>query len=161
MLQLSEKSQSIKKTKAADGVDPQPGLRQISSQRVMLLNHAAIFFAVAFAGERRFEAALFARWNIEGVSFHFANDVFLLHLTLEATERAFESLVVAKLDFCHSVITCLSLTAHDLRLELLKGLDNAMRRDVSNQENLQDKLLPTVSASGFRTPFKFFCSRVK
>jgi len=56
------------------------------------------------------------------VSFDFANDVFLLHLTLEATESAFESLVVAKLDFCHSVITCLSLTALDLRLEMLKGL---------------------------------------
>jgi hypothetical protein len=56
------------------------------------------------------------------VSLHFANNVFLLHFALEATESAFERLVIAKLDFCHSVITCLSLTAKDVRLEMLKGL---------------------------------------
>jgi hypothetical protein len=56
------------------------------------------------------------------VSLHFANNVFLLHFALEATESAFERLVIAKLDFCHSVITCLSLTAKDVRLEMLIGL---------------------------------------
>jgi hypothetical protein len=75
------------------------------------LNHSAVFLAIAFAREGRFEAALFARRDIKGVSLHFANNVFLLHFTLEATESAFERLVIAKLDFCHLVITCLSLTA--------------------------------------------------
>ncbi len=56
------------------------------------------------------------------MSLHFANNVFLLHFTLEATESAFERLVIAKLDFCHSVITCLSITAKDIRLEMLMGL---------------------------------------
>jgi len=103
------------------GVDPQLLIRLIY-RRLKLFNHAAIFLTITFACERRFEAALFARRNIEGVSFHFANDVFLLHFTLEATESAFERLVVAELDFCHSVITYLSFTAQDLRLEMLKGL---------------------------------------
>ena len=66
-----------------------------------LLDHAAVFFAIAFAREGRFEAALFAGWNIEGVTFDFTNNIFLLHLTLEATESALERLIVAQLDFCH------------------------------------------------------------
>lgn len=56
------------------------------------------------------------------MSFDFANNVFLLNFALEATESAFERLVIAKLDFCHSVITCLSITAKDIRLEMLMGL---------------------------------------
>jgi hypothetical protein len=94
----------------------------IVRRRLSSLNHAAVFLTVAFASEGRFEAALFARRDIEGVSLHFANNVFLLHFTLEATESAFERLVIAKLDFCHSVITCLSLTTKDVRLEMLMGL---------------------------------------
>lgn len=87
-----------------------------------LFNHSAIFLTVAFTRERRFKAALFAGRDIEGVSFHFANNIFLLHLTLKATESAFQRLIVAQLDFCHSVLTCLSFTAQDVRLEMLKRL---------------------------------------
>jgi len=60
-----------------------------------------VFLAVAFAGERRFQTALFAGRNIEGVPFDFTDNVFLLHFAFEAAERAFQRLGIAQFDFCH------------------------------------------------------------
>jgi hypothetical protein len=86
-------------------------LRRPADLPLSNLDRTAVFLAIAFACERRFQAALLAGRNIEGVSFDFADDVFLLHLALEATKRAFERFVVAKFDFCHLLITCLSMSA--------------------------------------------------
>jgi hypothetical protein len=66
-----------------------------------LFKYATIFFAIAFTGQRRFQAALFSGWNIEGVPFDFADDVFLLHFAFESAERALQRLVIAEFDFCH------------------------------------------------------------
>ena len=74
-----------------------------------LFNWAAVFFAVALTGQRRFQAALFSGRNIEGVPFDFANNVFLLHLAFKPAERALQRLVIAEFDFCHLFFTCLSM----------------------------------------------------
>jgi hypothetical protein len=96
------------------------------------------------------------------VSLHFANNVFLLHFTLEATESAFERLVIAKLDFCHSVITCLSLTAKDLRLEMLIGLSiDAMKELSAIKENSKDKLSPVVAVKWEVNSFQVFLFKCK
>jgi len=42
---------------------------------------------------------LFARLQVKGVTFHFLNDVFLLHLTLEATQSVFERFAFLQSDF--------------------------------------------------------------
>jgi hypothetical protein len=126
------------------------------------LNHSAVFLAVAFACEGRFEAALFARRNIEGVSLHFADNVFLLHFALESTESAFERLVIAKLDFCHLVITCLSLTAKDIRLEMLIELRvDAMKGLSAIKENPKDKLSPVVAVKWQADSFQVFLFKCK
>ena len=112
------------KTTAADGVIPRPLLRpapltvgQAATCRYIadglrcsiLFNRAAVFFAVALTGQRRFQAALFSGRNIEGMPFYFANNVFLLHLAFKPAERALQRLVIAEFDFCHLFFTCLSI----------------------------------------------------
>jgi hypothetical protein len=103
--QLSEAQRRMKRKPAADGV--------VGSRSLFLFrdNVAAVFLTVAFAGERRFQPALLAGRNIEGVTFDFTDDVFLLHLAFEPAERALQRLVVAQFDFCHSIFTCLSMIA--------------------------------------------------
>lgn len=71
------------------------------AQPISLSGYAAIFFAIAFAGQRRFQTGFLSGWNVEGVPFDFADDVFLLHLALEPAERALKRLIVAEFDFCH------------------------------------------------------------
>src|SRR5262249_31080587 len=66
-----------------------------------LVRNTTEFLAIAFAGQRRFQAAFFTGWNIEGVSFDFADNIFLLHFTLEPAESAFQRLVITEFDFCH------------------------------------------------------------
>src|SRR5215475_6976720 len=80
-------------------------------RRSDLFGYATVFFAIALACQRRFQAALFSRWNIEGVSFDFADDIFLLHFAFKPAERAFQRLVIAEFDFCHLFFTCLSMNA--------------------------------------------------
>jgi len=41
-------------------------------------------FASALTSQRSFHALLFAGLQVKGVTFHFLDDVFLLHLALEA-----------------------------------------------------------------------------
>jgi len=74
-----------------------------------LFNRAAVFFAIALTGQRRFQAALFSGRNIEGMPFDFANNVFLLHLAFKPAERALQRLVIAEFDFSHLFFTCLSM----------------------------------------------------
>ena len=74
-------------------------------------NRAAEFLAIAFAGQRRFQAGFFAGRDIEGMAFDFTNDVFRLYLAFEAAERAFQRLVIAEFHFCQFNFTCLSLMA--------------------------------------------------
>lgn len=61
----------------------------------------AEFLAVTLAGERRFQTAFLSWWNVEGVTFDFTDDIFLLHFAFKPAERAFQRLVVAEFDFCH------------------------------------------------------------
>ena len=66
----------------------------------VLFHHPAIFLPVAFTGQRRFQAALLPRRNIEGVSFDFTNDVFLLNFALETAQGAFQGFVISQADLC-------------------------------------------------------------
>ena len=116
---------SREKTTAADGVIPQPLLRLAlphgrASGHLLsmpcrharcsgLFNRAAVFFAIALTGQRRFQTALFSGRNIEGVPFDLANDIFLLHLAFKPAERALQRLVIAEFYFCHLFFTCLSM----------------------------------------------------
>jgi hypothetical protein len=74
-----------------------------------LFGQATVFFAIALAGQRRFQSALFSWRNIEGVPFDFTDNVFLLYLAFEPAERAFQRLVIAEFDFCQLLFTCLSI----------------------------------------------------
>ena len=78
-------------------------------RRSELFRYATVFFAIALAGQSRFQTALFSGWNIEGVTFDFADNVFLLHFALKPAERALQRLVIAEFDFCHLLFTCLSM----------------------------------------------------
>jgi len=91
---------------------PQLRVSSLPNQCLFSDDRAAEFLAVTFAGQRRFQAALFAGRNIKGMALDFTNDVFLLYLTLEAAEGAFQRLVIAEFDFCQLVFTCLSFNGN-------------------------------------------------
>lgn len=71
------------------------------AERASISGYAAVFFAIAFAGQRRFQTGFLSGRNIEGMPFDFADDVFLLHFTLESAERALQRFVIAEFNFCH------------------------------------------------------------
>ena len=54
-----------------------------------LLDILSALFAVALAGEGFLGSALLAGLQVEGVTLNLLDDVFLLHLALEAPESAF------------------------------------------------------------------------
>jgi hypothetical protein len=124
-LLLSGYRYAHEKTTAAGGVTPQPLIRlaflhdrasvhlpltrRPPAAVAGLFDRAAVFFAIALTGQRRFQSALFSGWNIEGVPLDFANNVFLLHLAFKPAESALQRLVIAEFDFCHLFFTCLSM----------------------------------------------------
>ena len=57
------------------------------------------FFPTAFARERFFDALFFAGLQVKGVTLDLLDDVFLLHLALEATQRVFEGFALLESDF--------------------------------------------------------------
>ena len=58
------------------------------------------FLSAAFARQCFFHALLLARLQVEGVPLDLLDDVFLLHLALEATQCIFEGLALLKSYFC-------------------------------------------------------------
>ena len=62
------------------------------SHAPVLLRLAALLLAVALAGERLLGAALVARLQVEGVLLDVLDDVFLLHFSLETSQRALDRL---------------------------------------------------------------------
>jgi hypothetical protein len=59
----------------------------------------ACFLTGALACQRFLHAFLFARLQIKGVTFHFLDDVLLLHLPLEATQGIFQRFAFLQSDF--------------------------------------------------------------
>jgi len=57
------------------------------------------FLAIPFSCQRLFDPALFARLEVEGMTFHFLDDVFLLHLAFEAAQRIFKRLAFLYANF--------------------------------------------------------------
>jgi hypothetical protein len=60
----------------------------------------ACFFPAALAGQRFFHPLLLTRFQVKGVTLDLLDDVFLLHLALEATQCVLEGLALLKSDFC-------------------------------------------------------------
>lgn len=58
------------------------------------------FLSAALTGQRFFNALFFARLQVKGVTLDLLDDVFLLHLALEATQCIFEGLALLKSYFC-------------------------------------------------------------
>src|SRR2546421_11226540 len=78
---------------------------------------ATVFLAVALASQRRFDTALLAGRHIEGMSFDFFDDVFLLHLALKATQSALERFAIAQSHFGHAMVTSLNAQTAKLRMQ--------------------------------------------
>lgn len=60
----------------------------------------ALLFSAAFPGQRLFYALPFARLQVKGVTLHFFDDVFLLHLPFKAAQSVFERLAFLQSHFC-------------------------------------------------------------
>ena len=71
------------------------------------LDIASAFFAVALAREGFFRALLLARLQVEGMSFDFLDDVFLLDFALETAQRAFQGFSILDMNFSQTRLTCL------------------------------------------------------
>ncbi len=74
----------------------------------VLLDYPTEFLPVTLASQRRFQTMLLSGWNVEGMTLNFANDVFLLYLAFETSQRAFEGFVIPKANLCQNIFTCLS-----------------------------------------------------
>jgi hypothetical protein len=59
------------------------------------------FFPATLARQGFLHPFLFARFQVEGMTLHFLNDVFLLHLALKPAQSVFEGLTLLKSDFGH------------------------------------------------------------
>jgi|HubBroStandDraft_6_1064221.scaffolds.fasta_scaffold216563_3 hypothetical protein len=66
----------------------------------LLLGFFASLLPAAFARQSFLHALFLAGFQIKGVTFHFLDDVFLLHFTLKASECVFEGLALLQSDFC-------------------------------------------------------------
>ena len=63
------------------------------------------FLTATLACERFFHPLLLAGLQVKGVTFHFLDDVFLLHLALETAKRVLEGFTLLKSDFSQSNYT--------------------------------------------------------
>lgn len=61
------------------------------------------FFAAAFAGQRLLQALFFARLQIERVPLDLFDDVFRLHLALEAPQSVLQRLALLQSNFCQKL----------------------------------------------------------
>ena len=75
--------------------------RSAPRSRSVLLQFASEFLPIPLARERLLGPALVSRLQIEGVFLDVLDDVFLLHLPLEASEGAFNRFALLNLHFSH------------------------------------------------------------
>jgi len=68
-----------------------------------LLLFLSSFLPAALACQRFLDTLLFAGLQIKRVALHFLDDVFLLHLPLEAAQCVFEGLSLLQSDFCQKL----------------------------------------------------------
>jgi len=74
--------------------------RHLAWQPMDLVLFFPCFFPAALARQCFLHALFFARLQVKGVTLDLLDDVFLLHLALEATQRIFERLALLKSNFC-------------------------------------------------------------
>ena len=65
------------------------GAAALSRRRLVLLGLPATLLPVPFASQRLLDPQFLARLQVEGVAFHFFDDVLLLHFSLEAAKGVF------------------------------------------------------------------------
>ena len=65
-----------------------------------LVGFFADLFSGALSGQRFFHAALLTRLQVIGVTFHFLDDVFRLHLALEAAQGVLYGFTLLQSNFC-------------------------------------------------------------
>jgi hypothetical protein len=63
------------------------------------------FFAISLACQRLFYTALFTGLQVEGMTFHFLNDVFLLNLAFEPAQCIFKRLAFLNANLCQRTYT--------------------------------------------------------
>jgi hypothetical protein len=61
------------------------------------------FLAIPLARQRFLYAALFARLQVEGVTLHFLNNVFLLDLALKPAQRIFKRFAFLNTNLCQKL----------------------------------------------------------
>ena len=78
------------------GKGPSSGRRRPSRKLVLLF---AGLFSAPLASQSFLNALFFARLQVEGMTLHFFDDVFLLHLAFETSKRVFEGFALLNTDF--------------------------------------------------------------
>jgi len=68
-----------------------------------LLDFPATFLPVSLACQSLFDPQFLTRLQIEGMPLDLFNDVFLLHLPLEAPKGVFQGFTVLESDFCQNL----------------------------------------------------------
>ena len=84
-------------------------IEQSRSGKERPFNALILFFACLFSGalarERGLHTLFFAGLQVEGVSLNLLDDVFLLHLALEAAQSILEGFTLLKPHFCQNLHT--------------------------------------------------------
>ncbi len=76
------------------------GSMQTGPREKQLILLFTSLFTIPLSRQRFLHAALFARLQVEGVTFHFLNDVFLLHFALEPAQCVFKRLAFLNANLC-------------------------------------------------------------
>ena len=72
------------------------------SLQLKLFDFAWTLFAVALSSQRFLLTPLFSGLQIEGVTLDLFDNIFLLNLSLKATQSALQSLPILEMDFCQT-----------------------------------------------------------
>jgi hypothetical protein len=69
----------------------------------LVFDDSAYLFTAAFSCQRLFDPLLLARLQVEGVFLNFLDDVFLLNLTFEPSQRVLDGFAILYSNFRHSL----------------------------------------------------------
>ena len=78
-------------------------IRSTSPNYFLLYRFSPNLFAAAFSGQCLFDALFFSRFQVEGVSFDFLDNVFLLNLAFESPQRVFDGFPILNTNFSQSI----------------------------------------------------------
>lgn len=98
-------AEAIPRNASASSLRNRIGTLEITSYRARLILLTALLLAQSLSRERLFHTGLFSWLHVKAVPLDFLDDVFLLDLALESSQRIFQGFTFLNRYFCQVVFT--------------------------------------------------------